>query len=98
MAEQSAPLRVVGLMSGTSMDGIDAAYLETDGLDIVRPGPAVSIPFDPAFRRRLSAFVAVVPERGTGESAAIERELTDLHAEASRRLVADTEAGPSDLD
>ncbi|MCY4287185.1 MAG: anhydro-N-acetylmuramic acid kinase [Aestuariivita sp.] len=33
------PLRVLGTMSGTSMDGIDAAILETDGHKIIDFGP-----------------------------------------------------------
>ncbi len=28
-------MRAIGLMSGTSLDGVDAAVLETDGIDIL---------------------------------------------------------------
>ena len=36
-------LRAIGLMSGTSMDGVDAAYVETDGERIGRIGPALTL-------------------------------------------------------
>src|SRR3546814_18760251 len=35
----------IGLMSGTSMDGVDAALIETDGEDMVRPLAFVSQPY-----------------------------------------------------
>ena len=35
----------LGLMSGTSLDGVDAAFIETDGENIIRFGPSLSIPF-----------------------------------------------------
>ena len=35
-------LKVIGLMSGTSLDGVDAALLETDGEDVARPGPGLT--------------------------------------------------------
>ena len=39
-------LRAIGLMSGTSMDGIDAALLETDGeREIARLG-FITIPYE----------------------------------------------------
>ena len=34
--------KVIGLMSGTSLDGVDAALLETDGEDVGRPGPGLT--------------------------------------------------------
>ncbi|MDO9711949.1 anhydro-N-acetylmuramic acid kinase [Paracraurococcus lichenis] len=46
-------LRTIGLMSGTSLDGVDAAWVETDGEAIGRIGPALTLPYDPALRRDL---------------------------------------------
>jgi len=33
-----APLKTVGLMTGTSFDGVDAALLETDGITLSHSG------------------------------------------------------------
>lgn len=46
-------LKVVGLMSGTSLDGIDAALLETDGADAVLPGPARTVAYPSELRAQL---------------------------------------------
>jgi anhydro-N-acetylmuramic acid kinase len=40
----------IGLMSGTSMDGIDAALLETNGEDFIKDLGMISIPYDPEFK------------------------------------------------
>lgn len=45
----------VGLMSGTSMDGIDAALLETDGNGVIKELGHTSISYDPQFKILLKA-------------------------------------------
>jgi anhydro-N-acetylmuramic acid kinase len=64
-------------MSGTSLDGIDIAMIETDGRDRVIPGPALTVPYPPQFRERLRSVLG-----GIGAVAEVEAELTRLHAEA----------------
>lgn len=83
----------IGLMSGTSMDGIDAAVIRTDGELRVETGPWLTIPYDDGFRARLRA---VFGERGDVEG--VERELTDRHAEAVRRLLAGAGLSAAEVD
>ena len=45
----------IGLMSGTSMDGIDVAMLTTDGVDRLEFHANLFVPYDPEFRRRLES-------------------------------------------
>src|SRR5436190_7451705 len=69
--------RAIGLMSGTSLDGIDVAMIETDGGSRVLPGPALTIPYQQAFRERLRSVLG-----GAGPVAEVEDELTRVHADA----------------
>ena len=45
----------IGLMSGTAMDGIDAAAIETDGYDYIKPLVFVSQAHDPELRKQLQS-------------------------------------------
>src|SRR5246127_3708995 len=68
--------RAIGLMSGTSLDGIDVAMMETDGRDRVIPGAALTYPYPPRFRENLRSVLG-----GVGQWAKLVEELTRLHAE-----------------
>jgi anhydro-N-acetylmuramic acid kinase len=80
-ASSSTNLRhALGLMSGTSLDGIDVAALASDGQRHVIAGPALTVPYPDAFRERLRAVLGSV--RPSREIAAVEAALTRLHADA----------------
>jgi anhydro-N-acetylmuramic acid kinase len=72
----------IGLMSGTSMDGIDAALLRGDGEERIETGPAITVTYDDAFRARLRGVLG-----GKGDVPGVERELTLRHAAAVHRLL-----------
>lgn len=74
------PVHALGLMSGTSLDGIDVAALATDGERRVVAGPALTVPYPADFRERLRAILGGTAP--AGEIAAVEDELTRLHAAA----------------
>ncbi len=74
----------LGLMSGTSLDGIDAALVETDGETVERLGPSLTVPYSAERRAALRAILG-----GTGNVAGVERDLTLFHAEVVQRLLAE---------
>lgn len=77
---KSKLFKVMGLMSGTSIDGIDAALVETDGLYHVKPIAFMPNPYELPFRQRLRSHLGNKSGRQDPAVAAFERELTELHA------------------
>ncbi|MHB1218671.1 MAG: anhydro-N-acetylmuramic acid kinase [Alphaproteobacteria bacterium] len=84
-------LWALGLMSGTSLDGVDAALVRTDGIRVLEFGPFRTEPYDAAFRERLRAVLG-----GKGDVAGVERDLTEVHAAAVKALL--REAGRKEAD
>ncbi|WP_366029794.1 anhydro-N-acetylmuramic acid kinase [Hyphomicrobium sp.] len=95
--------RALGLMSGTSLDGIDVAVIETDGERVLRRGFAATYPYSDAFREKLAAGLqdaAQLRDRVArpGRLALIEQYLTELHAEAVGHYLQDHQIALDSID
>ncbi len=81
----------IGLMSGTSRDGIDAALIRTDGEGQVERIAFHSTPYGDGFRTRLAeaCMRAMTMEEPDFEPLidAVETELTQAHVEAVADLM-----------
>lgn len=86
-------LRALGLMSGTSLDGIDAAIVETDGETVAATGPATTVGYDSTLRERLRRALGA-----RGPVKAVERDMTLAHAEIVNDLLKAHGLSSSDVD
>lgn len=80
-------MRALGLMSGTSMDGIDVALLSTDGENRLERGPAMTFSYNAEMRALLRAAIEDAKgltsrDERPGALPHAERELTEQHAAA----------------
>lgn len=88
-------MMALGLMSGTSCDGVDAAVIKTDGERILAFGPAHYRPYAPAERAALCAALeaAAVWSKGADvpqEVRAAEATVTQAHIETVETLLAES--------
>jgi anhydro-N-acetylmuramic acid kinase len=77
--------RAIGLMSGTSLDGVDAAWIETDGEQIFAFGPKATLFYEDTLRTRLRALLGVAAARphDDPEITALAQIIAERHAEAA---------------
>ena len=92
-SSQAPPVLAIGLMSGTSQDGVDVALIETDGEVITRFGQTAYRPYskdERALLRSATAAAANLTERTArpGVIAAAEQRLNAAHAEAVATFLA----------
>ena len=84
MAENTRVL-AIGLMSGTSLDGVDAALVETDGGDFFAYKKSFYVAYDKNFRHELKQ--AAIEDIPLNQLLRLEKKLTEYHAEAVHGLL-----------
>jgi anhydro-N-acetylmuramic acid kinase len=102
VALRAPPVQAIGLMSGTSQDGVDIALIETDGEDISRFGPTACRAYSKSERALLRAATLQaldLTDRAArpNEIAAAEAAVTVAHAETVETFMAANGLRPDDV-
>ncbi len=71
-------------MSGTSLDGVDAAWVETDGIVVRQTGPGMTLAYQDSLRADLRRLLDLAPALSPGDSFLedVTRRLTEDHCAA----------------
>lgn len=83
----------IGLMSGTSLDGVDAALIKTDGRYVEDTGHWLTVNFPADLRRDLLSLI-----KTEAVSNDVEKRLTELHADAVKRLLVQASLTSDEVD
>lgn len=83
--------KALGMASGSSLDGINAAIITTDGVDVFEFIKTFDIPYDDNLREALRHMQNNFAAMNDDEKIRIENALTEFHIGAAREIMADYE-------
>ena len=89
--------RAIGLMSGTSMDGIDLAIIESDGEAIINRQLFDYQPYSDDFKSKLRKLI-IAKSASFLEIKTLEQELTILHSKLILETILKNNIKPEDID
>jgi len=97
VSDSRKTLTAIGLMSGTSLDGIDVAIIETDGDGVSSFGQTLSLPYPAGFREALRGLLGRKLD-GDSQVSNLVTDLTLRHAEAVNQLLGQAGLTTADID
>jgi anhydro-N-acetylmuramic acid kinase len=92
----SKTYKAIGLMSGTSADGIDLSMIESNGEKIIKHCGFSYLPYSAKFKAKLHHLIYEKPS--LEEIKSTENELTILHANLVNEFLANNKIKPEEID
>lgn len=81
--------KILGMVSGSSLAGINAAIITTDGVDVFEFVKTLEIPYDDNLREALRHMQKNFATMNDDEKTRIENALTEFHIAAAREIICD---------
>lgn len=79
----------LGILSGSAIDGVDIAYIRTDGVDVYECGHMMTIPYDEGLRHNIRSVLGLKPDTPENQNILneVEQELTTFWAQAVKEYI-----------